>query len=84
MDRPSRAPKRPKDFMDSEKLINEVRKYPALWDINCTDYRNRELKRSQWNKVAAAFVIYDRDATHDRNAFGFSHESILTVYFIFS
>ncbi|KAK3922221.1 Ubiquinone/menaquinone biosynthesis C-methyltransferase UbiE [Frankliniella fusca] len=56
MDRPNRLQKKTKAYMDTISLINEVRKYPAIWDLNCPDYRDRELKRVQWNKVAAAFI----------------------------
>ena len=34
-------------------LIKSVKKYPALYDSKCKDYRNRYLKQTVWDKLAA-------------------------------
>jgi hypothetical protein len=38
--------------LDTEKFIEEVRKLPQLWDLNCEDYRYKVRKQRAWMKVA--------------------------------
>ena len=40
------------DFTYSEKLINIVASYPALWDKTCQDYKDTPLKDSIWRVIA--------------------------------
>lgn len=39
---------------ENEKLIPEVERRPALWNIQSADYRNVHLKAALWDEVAAA------------------------------
>ncbi|RVE47901.1 hypothetical protein evm_007415 [Chilo suppressalis] len=43
--------------IDSEDFINEVRKHPEIWDINCDDYRYPKRRQRAWAKVASAFLV---------------------------
>lgn len=33
-------------------LIEEVRKYPCVWDIKSRGFKNHELKKQAWSKIA--------------------------------
>lgn len=39
--------------MDQELLINEVAKYPAMFDVQCAEYSNRMKKEAAWAKVSS-------------------------------
>ncbi|KAK5641025.1 hypothetical protein RI129_009572 [Pyrocoelia pectoralis] len=39
--------------MDAEKLIEEIKKCPVLYDQSCTKYRNADYKEQIWKKIAS-------------------------------
>ncbi|CAL1295340.1 unnamed protein product [Larinioides sclopetarius] len=40
-----------KHHLDNERLINEVQKYPNLFDKRCSNFHSRELKKIAWMAV---------------------------------
>lgn len=41
---------------DNEDFIEEVKKYPPLWDTNCLEYRSRKTKEEAWMKVSSVCI----------------------------
>lgn len=37
-----------------EKLIEEIQKYPALWNTKDNNYKNKNIKENAWQLVAQA------------------------------
>ena len=46
--------------MDIERLIEEVRKFPALYDLRNEKYKNTEYKDRVWKKIAMEFNVKGR------------------------
>ncbi|XP_026333834.1 uncharacterized protein LOC113240680 [Hyposmocoma kahamanoa] len=44
-------------FVDNEEFIEEVKKYPAIWDSSCLAFRCRKTKEEAWMKVSSACLI---------------------------
>ena len=42
--------------IDIEKLIIEISGCPEIWDTSDVNYKDRNKKRSSWEKVCAAMV----------------------------
>ncbi|XP_057297481.1 uncharacterized protein LOC130629394 [Hydractinia symbiolongicarpus] len=40
---------------DKELFIEEVRKFPCLWNIYSTDYKDRNIKNNAWQELARIF-----------------------------
>lgn len=43
------------DRFDTELLIDEVKKRPALWDVTCVEYKERAAKRRCWEELEEVF-----------------------------
>lgn len=43
------------DNFDLEKLISEVQKRPALWDMKAPEYSDRIKKRTSWEEIINLF-----------------------------
>lgn len=41
---------------DNEEFIEEVKKYPAVWDSNCLEFRCRKAKDEAWMSVSSACI----------------------------
>ncbi|KAH1021534.1 uncharacterized protein LOC109541876 isoform X1 [Dendroctonus ponderosae] len=41
--------------INTEELISEIENYPAIWDISCSDYSNKHLKKNSWEAVLVKF-----------------------------
>lgn len=39
---------------DNEDFIEEVKKYPAIWDSSCLGFRCRKTKEEAWMRVSSA------------------------------
>lgn len=48
--------KAPKPYMTPERLIEEVRIRPPLWDESLKAYMDREKKKKLWSEIASLFV----------------------------
>ncbi|GBM89586.1 hypothetical protein AVEN_258652-1 [Araneus ventricosus] len=44
------------DYLDSERIIQEVEKYPNLYDTRVNEFPNRELKKLAWMAVTRSVV----------------------------
>ena len=48
--------------MNEERLIEEVRKFPCLWDVSTKAYRDIKAKANAWkvvaNEVNVAIIYY--------------------------
>lgn len=40
---------------DTELLIAEVKRRPALWDIKCAEYKDRAAKKRCWEELEGIF-----------------------------
>ena len=38
--------------MSLERLIEEVRKYPCLWNKSKEEYRNQDMRDNVWEKIS--------------------------------
>lgn len=43
------------NFLDTERLIDEVKKRKAIWDNSTEDYKNKKLKNEQWFEICNVF-----------------------------
>ena len=41
--------------IDTDLLINEIEKRPAIWDMQSPDYKDRNLKKKCWEEIADIF-----------------------------
>lgn len=41
--------------IDVELFIEEVKKYPELWDVSCSDYKDKVKKRNAWIEICSVF-----------------------------
>ena len=42
--------------VNTEDLICEVERLPAIWDPSCEDYDNKIVKRNAWNELVLKFI----------------------------
>ncbi|GAB6027376.1 hypothetical protein CHUAL_001652 [Chamberlinius hualienensis] len=47
--------------LDSTKFVNEIKKFPALYDPSDVEYRNMDFKNSAWKAIAAVVELPVRD-----------------------
>lgn len=40
---------------DTERLIQEVKERPCLWDLSSDDYANRIMKKQKWEEITLLF-----------------------------
>ena len=45
-----------------ERLMDDVRQYPCIYDRNCKDYQDKNLKNNAWAAVAAKYGFTSADA----------------------
>ena len=45
----------PPDNFDKAMLLEEVRKYRCLWDVNSESYKIRPVKQNAWLQIASVF-----------------------------
>ena len=57
-------------IVDAEDLITEIRKRPAIWDINCEDYANRDIRKQKWEEIITTFLAVEDASPELRNSFG--------------
>ena len=43
------------EIIDTDLLINEIEKRPALWDMQSSDYKDKNLKKRCWKEIADIF-----------------------------
>ena len=43
------------DDLDVERLIDEVRKKKSIWDTSTEEYKNRNVKKIEWNELCTVF-----------------------------
>ncbi|GBM33469.1 hypothetical protein AVEN_55790-1 [Araneus ventricosus] len=43
-------------YLDGERMILEVAKYPCLYDISCNDFINHDFKRNAWIAVTKSLI----------------------------
>ncbi|XP_042859145.1 craniofacial development protein 2-like [Penaeus japonicus] len=43
------------ETIDTDLLINEIEKHPAIWDMKSPDYKDRNLKKKCWEETADIF-----------------------------
>lgn len=55
------AVSQPPDNFDKGMLLEEVRKYRCLWDVNSESYKIRPVKQNAWLQIASVFF---RDGKH--------------------
>jgi len=41
--------------VETDLLISEVEKRPAIWDMTSSEYSNRTLKRKAWEELVLVF-----------------------------
>jgi hypothetical protein len=41
--------------LDVELFVEEMKKYPEIWDINCEQYRDKNKKGAAWIHVCEVF-----------------------------
>lgn len=41
--------------VETDLLISEVEKRPAIWDMTSSEYSNRTLKRNAWEELVLVF-----------------------------
>jgi hypothetical protein len=59
------------DELDVELFINEVQKYPEIWNIKSEEYRDRNKKRTAWIKVCEVLCGNFNDKTEEeKNSIG--------------
>jgi hypothetical protein len=44
-----------KDGVDTELLIEAVKKFKEIWDMKCELYRDKNVKRAAWMKICEIF-----------------------------
>lgn len=44
-----------RDNFDTELFIDEIEKRVAIWDMESTDYSNRNIKRTNWVEIVEIF-----------------------------
>lgn len=44
------------EAFDTELFIDEVEKRRCIWDMECPDYKNRDLKKSAWQEIVDVFA----------------------------
>ncbi|XP_077270213.1 uncharacterized protein LOC143901662 [Temnothorax americanus] len=42
-------------LLDTELFIDEIEKRPAIWNMECPDYRNRIKKKKSWEEIVEIF-----------------------------
>lgn len=50
--------------VETDLLISEVEKRPAIWDMTSSEYSNRTLKRKAWEELVLVFS--DVEDTEDK------------------
>ena len=43
------------ETIDTDRLIHEIEKRPAIWDMQSPDYKDRNLKNKCWQEIADIF-----------------------------
>lgn len=43
------------ETVDMEKLINEIQKRPAIWNMKTVEYSNKTKKRNAWEEIINIF-----------------------------
>ena len=58
--------------VNTEDLISEVERQPAIWNQACEDYGNNILKRNAWNEVILKFIpdFESKPLTEKKNEIG--------------
>lgn len=51
-----RAVKMTEREIDTELLIEEVRRHPELWDVGSEDYKNKNKKTAAWIEVCSTLI----------------------------
>ncbi|XP_049786142.1 uncharacterized protein LOC126188584 [Schistocerca cancellata] len=62
--------------MDVERLIEEVRKFPVLYDQGSENYRNIEYKDRVWKTIATDLQAKGQAAVHQHK---YKYEDLLTL-----
>lgn len=39
----------------TEEFINEIKKHPIIWRMSHKDYKNYEIRKKEWKKIAKIF-----------------------------
>lgn len=47
---------RPHNMFDTEKFIEEIEKRPAIYDVNRSEYNDRNAKMTAWDEVCQVMV----------------------------
>lgn len=58
------------DNFDSERFILEVHDRPAIWDISCKEYSDRDLKKKCWLELVNTFNNKENATEADLNELG--------------
>ncbi|XP_012149521.1 uncharacterized protein LOC105663660 [Megachile rotundata] len=51
--------------LDAELFIDEVKKYPEIWDINSEENRDKKKKSAAWEKICEKFCSNFRQKTEE-------------------
>lgn len=58
-------------MFDTEKFIEEIEKRPAIYDVNCSEYNDRNAKMTAWDEVCQVMVPnWARLTDEERNVEG--------------
>ncbi|RZF43897.1 hypothetical protein LSTR_LSTR007233 [Laodelphax striatellus] len=56
--------------LDVEAFIIEVQGRPAIWDIKCSDYSNRDKKNQAWEEIVNIFIAKEDATVEEKQLFG--------------
>ena len=57
--------------VNTEDLIHEVEKRPAVWDSSSEDYCNKVERRNAWNDIILHFIPgYENKSSAEKNEIG--------------
>lgn len=70
-DKPNEISKMLDYKINTEDLISEIEKQPAIWDSRTDDYSNKEAKLIAWNSVILAFLPdFEQKPNMEKNLIG--------------
>ena len=55
------------DHFDTDFFIDEIQKRPTIWDMESPDYKNKVLKKRNWEEIVEIFGESDDSLEKKKN-----------------
>ncbi|XP_072387020.1 uncharacterized protein [Diabrotica undecimpunctata] len=57
------------ESLDVKEFIVEIQQRPVIWDVGCSDYSNREMKKRAWEEIVNIFLDNEDATVHEKRDF---------------